>query len=229
MSTNDTGGRKVAALLGASGATGQHLLPLLLADARYGKVITVSRRPLGLEHPRLEQRCLDFAQLADCLAGARVDDAYCTFGTTLRKAGSQAAMTRIDHDCVIEFARAAAAAGARRFAYLSAANANPRSPVYYARLKGGTEQALQAMGFSDLAIYRPSMIVAERSDRRLAESMLFPLLPLTDRLLFGAATRYRSVPVATLARAIAGFGAMEGCGHRILHWQDFAAIAAPAR
>ena len=28
-----------------------------------------------------------------------------------------------------------------------------------------------------------------------------------------------------LARAIAGFAAMEGCGHRILHWQDFAKAA----
>lgn len=225
MSTHDTGGRKVAALLGASGATGQLLLPLLLADARYGKVIAVGRRPLGLTHPRLEERCVDFARLAGCLDGARVDDAYCSFGTTLRKAGSQEAMTRIDHDCVVEFARAAAAAGARRFAYLSAANANPDSAVYYARLKGGTERALQAMDFADLAIYRPSMIVAERSDRRLAESMLFPALPVIDLLLHGPATKYRSVPVATLARAIAGFAAMEGCGHRILHWGDFAAAA----
>jgi uncharacterized protein YbjT (DUF2867 family) len=92
--------------------------------------------------------------------------------------------------------------------------------VFYARLKGRTEDELRALGFADLSIYRPSMIVAERADRRWAESMVFPLLPLADKLLMGKATKYRSIPVATLARAIAKFGQQRGGGNRILYWQD---------
>lgn len=212
---------KVAVLLGASGATGQHLLPLLLDDPRYARVITLGRRDTAIRHPRLDARTVDFERLAESLERARVDDAYCCFGTTLRIAGSEAVMTHIDHDYVIDFARAARAAGATRFAYLSAANANPDSAVFYSRLKGRTEAALKGMGFSDLAIYRPGLIVAERADRRLAESMLFPLLPLIDKLLVGGAAKYRSVPVETLARAIAGFSAIDGCGHRVFHWREF--------
>ena len=211
---------RIAALLGASGATGQKLLPLLLGDPAYSKVITLSRRASGISHAKLENRIVEFENLAAGLKGATVDDCYCTFGTTLKIAGSQAAMTRIDHEYVLAFAKAGLEAGATRFVYLSAANANAQSPVFYARLKGQTEETLKALGFADLDIFRPSMIVAERADRRWAESMLFPLLPLLDKLLIGGFTKYRSIPVETLANAIAAFSGQRGTGCKTRVWQD---------
>ena len=218
---------RIAALLGASGATGQKLLPLLLDDPRYGKIITLGRRATGLRHRKLEDRVVDFENLAAGFEGMKVDDCYCTFGTTIKIAGSEAAMTRIDHDFVLAFAKAGLAAGATRFAYLSAANADAGSPVFYARLKGRTEDALKALGFADLGIYRPSMIVAARAHRRWAESMLFPLLPAVDSLLAGPLAKYRSIPVETLARAIAAFGGQQGSGTRTLYWQDMVAAQSP--
>ncbi|MCJ7830534.1 MAG: hypothetical protein MUP74_04015 [Desulfobacterales bacterium] len=218
-SPNDSQPR-IAVLLGSTGATGQKLLPLLLDDPGYSKVITLNRRETGISHGKLENRVVDFADLASGFKGLRVDDCYCTFGTTLKIAGSEAAMTRIDHDFVLDFAKAGRAAGATRFAYLSAANANAGSSVFYARLKGQTEDALKALGFADLIIFRPSMIIAERANRRWAESMLFPLLPLLDKLMLGAYAKYRSIPVETLAKAIAAFGRQQGSGSKTLYWQD---------
>lgn len=214
--------RRTAVILGASGATGRRLLPLLLADPVYARVVAVGRRETGVRHPRLIDRVVDFEDLATGMTGLQADDGYCTFGTTLRIAGSEATMTRIDHDYVIEFATACRQAGARRFAYLSAANADARARVFYARLKGRTEDELMRLGFDDLAIYRPGMIVAEREDRRWAESMLFPLLPLIDPLLVGGLAKYRSIPVERLARAIARFGTEQGSGVRTVHWPDMA-------
>jgi|694.fasta_scaffold23184_7 uncharacterized protein YbjT (DUF2867 family) len=211
---------RTAVLLGASGATGQKLLPLLLADPGYRRIVTLSRRAIDTNHPKLENRVVDFVDLAAGFEGLKVDDCYCTFGTTIKIAGSEAAMTRIDHDFVLDFARAGLAAGATRFAYLSAANADARSPVFYARLKGRTEDALKALGFADLGIYRPGMIVAERAERRWAESLLFPALPLLDKVMIGGLAKFRSIPVETLAAAIAAFSRQRGCGTRIHHWQD---------
>jgi uncharacterized protein YbjT (DUF2867 family) len=211
---------RVAVLLGASGATGQKLLPLLLDDPRYGKVITLSRRPTSITHVKLEHRIVDFDDLAPGFEGLAVDDCYCTFGTTIKIAGSEAAMIRIDHEYVLDFAKAGLAAGATRFAYLSAANAGAESSVFYARLKGRTEEALKALGFADLAIYRPSMIVAERTDRRWVEAMLFPLLPVADKLMTGSFSKYRSIPVENLAKAMAAFSGQQGSGTRVLYWQD---------
>lgn len=211
---------RIAVLLGASGATGQKLLPLLLEDPGYSKVITLSRRKTGNRHAKLENRIVDFEDLAAAFKGLKVDDCYCTFGTTIRIAGSEQAMTRIDHEWVMDFAGACLAAGARRFAYLSAANADAGSPVFYARLKGQTEDALKALGFADLAIFRPGMIIAERADRRWAESMLMPLLPVVDKLMMGALAKYRSIPVESLAKAIAAFSSQRGSGIKTHYWQD---------
>lgn len=213
-----------AALLGATGATGQKLLPLLLADTRYDTILTLGRRAIDLRHPKLEQRVVDFDRLAACFDGLSVDDCYCTFGTTIRIAGSEAAMTRIDHDYVIDFAKAGRAAGATRFAYLSAANADANSPVFYARLKGRTEEALKTLGFADLGIYRPGMIVAERAERRWVESMLFPALPLADKLMVGRLAKFRSIPVETLAQAIAAFSGEQECGTKIHLWRDIVGV-----
>ena len=211
---------RIAALLGASGATGSKLLPLLLDDPGYGKVITLSRRETGIRHVKLENRLVDFDDLAAAFAGTKVDDCYCTFGTTIEIAGSKAAMTRIDHQFVVDFAKGGLAAGATRFAYLSAANANAHSPVFYARLKGQTEAALKGMGFADLGIFRPSMIIAARDNRRWVESMLFPLLPVVDTLMIGAYTKYRSISVEALARAIAAFSRRKGSGCKTYYWRD---------
>ncbi|OHC62748.1 MAG: hypothetical protein A2045_08815 [Rhodocyclales bacterium GWA2_65_20] len=195
----------------------------MLDDPGYSKIITLSRRETGISHGKLENRVVDFDDLAAGFKGLKVDDCYCTFGTTIKIAGSKAAMTRIDHGFVLDFAKAGLAAGARRFAYLSAANADARSSVFYARLKGQTEDALKALGFADLAIFRPSMIIAERTDRRWAESMIFPLLPLVDKMMVGSFAKYRSIPVESLAKAIAAFGGQRGSGSRTLYWQDILA------
>ncbi|MCX7173891.1 MAG: NAD(P)H-binding protein [Proteobacteria bacterium] len=211
---------RIAVLLGASGATGQKLLPLLLADSGYSKVITLSRRETVTSHAKLENRVVDFDDLAAGLDGLTVDDCYCTFGTTKKIAGSEMAMTRIDHDFVLDFAKACRAAGATRFAYLSAANANARSSVFYARLKGQTEESLKDLGFADLDIFRPSMIIADRANRRWAESLLFPFLPVLDKLFVGSFAKYRSIPVETLAKAIAAFARQKGRGTKIHYWQD---------
>jgi uncharacterized protein YbjT (DUF2867 family) len=183
-------------------------------------VVTLGRRPTSITHVKLEHRIVDFDDLAPGFEGLAVDDCYCTFGTTIKIAGSEAAMIRIDHEYVLDFAKAGLAAGATRFAYLSAANAGAESSVFYARLKGRTEEALKALGFADLAIYRPSMIVAERTDRRWVEAMLFPLLPVADKLMTGSFSKYRSIPVENLAKAMAAFSGQQGSGTRVLYWQD---------
>lgn len=221
MPTSATGEQnRTAVLLGASGVTGQKLLPLLLDHSGYSKVITLSRRESGISHWKLEHRLVDFAHLAAGLRSSKVDDCYCTFGTTIKIAGSQEAMTRIDHDFVLDFAQASLAVGATRFAYLSAANANSGSTVFYGRLKGQTEDALKKLGFADLGIFRPGMIIAKRTHRRWAESLLIPVLPLLDKLMIGSVSKYRSIPVETLAKALAAFAGERGTGTTTRYWSD---------
>src|SRR6516225_5020968 len=109
------GDGNIALLAGASGLTGGFTLDALLGAPDVTRVIAVTRRPLGREHPRLANRIVQFERLEAQLKGVTCSAALCCLGTTLRKAGSQERFRAVDIDCVVSFARAARAANARRF------------------------------------------------------------------------------------------------------------------
>jgi uncharacterized protein YbjT (DUF2867 family) len=179
---------RTAAVAGASGLVGSLLLDTLLESPRYREVLSLGRRPLSKQHPRLVQRTVDFARLAE-EALPPVDDAFCCLGTTLKKAGSQEAFRAVDHDAVLAFAQATKKAGARRFLVVTALGANPRSRVFYNRVKGEVEEALKGLGFESLVILQPSLLLGDRAESRpgehvaiVASRVLAPLLrPLASR------------------------------------------------
>ena len=59
---------RTAILAGATGLVGGHLLQLLLADPRYRRVITVSRKELGIEHPKLRSLITNFDTIEAAMA-----------------------------------------------------------------------------------------------------------------------------------------------------------------
>jgi len=67
----------IALLAGASGLTGGLTLDALLAAPEVSRVIAVTRRPLGREHPRLANRIVQFERLESQLKGTVCDVALC--------------------------------------------------------------------------------------------------------------------------------------------------------
>jgi uncharacterized protein YbjT (DUF2867 family) len=103
----------------------------------------------------------ELAALAGEARGVR--DVYIALGTTIKVAGSQAAFRAVDFDLVVQVARAARSAGARRLAVVSALGADARSRVFYNRVKGEAEQALATLGYESLVIARPSLLLGDRA------------------------------------------------------------------
>ena len=79
---------KLVLLAGASGLVGGCALEALLEAPDVRRVVALSRRALGREHPRLANRIVQFERLEAQLQGTRCDAALCCLGTTLRQAGS---------------------------------------------------------------------------------------------------------------------------------------------
>ncbi len=156
---------RTALLAGATGLIGRALLPLLLRSDLYEGVHVLVRRPLSEPPatPKLQVHVLDFAKLPSPLPLPRVDDAYIALGTTIKVAGSEAAFRQVDFDFVVNTARAAKAAGARRLAVVSALGADVSSRVFYNRVKGDMEAALAQLGFESLSIAQPSLLVGDRA------------------------------------------------------------------
>ncbi|HSP78452.1 MAG TPA: NAD(P)H-binding protein [Myxococcaceae bacterium] len=188
-----------ALVTGASGLVGGHLLDALLEDPLYQQVHSLGRRALPREHAKLEQRTVDFARLEDESLPA-AEDAFCCLGTTLKKAGSQEAFRAVDHDAVLAFARAARRAGARRFLVVTALGADPHSRIFYNRVKGEVEEALQGLGFESLVLLRPSLLLGERAESRPGERAAIVLSRALGPLLrpFGG----RPIEARTVARAM---------------------------
>ena len=195
---------KIVLLAGASGLTGSRTLDVLLEAPDVTRVLAVSRRPLGREHPRLANRIVQFAQMEAQLKGVTADAALCCLGTTIRQAGSQQAFRAVDIDSVLTFARVARAAAAKRFVVVSSVGANPESKNFYLRTKGEMEQQLEGLGFEALDILQPSMLLGWRKEMRPLELIGLTLMPLVNPLLAGNYAVYRGISATTVAKAMLG-------------------------
>ena len=194
-------------LAGATGLTGEHLLDRLLNEPTIARVLAPSRRPLAA-HKRLENPVGDPAVFLPQLSG-RVDLAFCCLGTTIKLAGSQEAFRAVDHDMVVAFAKRAREMGARHLIVISAIGADPKSSVFYNRIKGEMEQSLRAQGWPQLTIARPSLLIGERLEERMAEKIAGPL----SKLIPG---KYHGIEACQLARALWRLGLEEQDGVRVI-------------
>lgn len=194
-------------LAGATGLTGEHLLDRLLNEPTVARVLAPSRRPLAA-HTHLENPVGELAALLPHLSG-NIDIAFCCLGTTIKQAGSEAAFRAVDHDLVLAFAERARALGARHLLVISALGADAHSAVFYNRIKGELEAALQAQDWPQLTIVRPSLLLGARREFRLGERLLAPLA----RWIPG---KYRGIKACTLAHALWRLALEEQDGTRII-------------
>lgn len=183
-----------AILIGATGLVGQTLLAILAQD--YAKVTVIARRKPSTIAPNIDAHVLkDFAGLKDLLAtlalGANTD-AFSCLGTTRKAAGSAERFRQIDYGYNLAFAQACRAQGVERFFLLSAMNANANSPLLYPRVKGELEQAVQTLGFADVVMFRPSLLLGQHDDRpleALAQTVFGKIKPFLPKQWQQAALR----------------------------------------
>lgn len=194
-------------IAGATGLTGEHLLDRLLSEPTISRVLAPTRRPLA-EHAHLENPLGELADLLPTLSG-NVDIAFCCLGTTIKQAGSEAAFRAVDMELVAAFGQRARELGARHLLVISAIGADTGSSVFYNRVKGEMEEALKQQGWPQLTIARPSLLLGERLNQRLAERLAAPLA----RLIPG---KYKGIEACTLARALWRLALEEQDGVRVV-------------
>ncbi len=188
-----------ALLVGATGLIGSFCLQALLDNPDYSIVIALVRKPLLTTHRKLKVILSKFDNLQNDLADIQVHDVYCCLGTTIKKAGSQEAFEKIDLSLVVMIAGLMKKQGAEQFLVVSALGADKNSKVFYNRVKGETEAALQELGYPCLRIIRPSLLLGPREEFRLGEKVAVLLTPLLQPLLFGGLKKYRPVEAEKVA------------------------------
>ena len=193
---------KVALLAGSTGLIGNQLLELLLADSNYSKVIALSRTPLPISNPKLENIVLEVEQL-EKHAELTADDVFCCLGTTMKQAGSKAAFRKVDFDYPLQLAKILKSNGAQQFLLVSALGANNNSSIFYNQVKGEIEEAIKLIGFKALHIFRPSLLLGSRKEQRSGEDAAKVFYKIFGFLIPKKYQGIESIKVARAMQAIA--------------------------
>ena len=206
---------KTALLAGATGLIGSQLLPLLLASERYAKVIVVGRKAVSTIHPKLVQVVTELDKLEEVRLKLIADDVYCCLGTTMAQAGSKEAFFKVDFSYVVQLAALTAGNFAAQFLVVSSMGADADSRIYYSRVKGEMEAAVQQTPFRAIHVFRPSLLLGERAHPRLGERLGAGVLKLVRPLLHGPLQKYQPVTGAAVAAAMLRAAETDGSGVRV--------------
>ena len=217
-------------LFGATGMLGQGVLRECLLDARVTRVLSVGRAPSGRTHAKLEDLVLrdlgDYTAVEERLRGF---DA-CFYCLGISSAGlAEAEYRGITVDLTLAAANALLRTNPRlRFNFISGAGADgtERGRTMWARVKGRAENALLAMPFEQVTIFRPGIIqplhgiTSRTASYRVLYKVFAPLFPVIDAIAPGRVTTTERVGRAMLHVAAAG------SAKRILDTPDINAAAA---
>jgi uncharacterized protein YbjT (DUF2867 family) len=172
-------------IFGASGMVGQGVLRECLVDADVTEVACVSRAfiptdqltrlindqaPIHRDLSKLSQIIVpelfekqDFESIAEHITN--IDACYFPLGVS-SVGKSEADYTHITHDLTLSVAKTLAAHSPQAvFVYVSGEGTDTKSKTMWARVKGGTEDALLAMPFRAAYMFRPGAILPKHGIR----------------------------------------------------------------
>lgn len=190
-------------MIGGTGLVGHELLLILAHMPEVRSIKAISRNPLGRIPPKTENIITDLDKLEQHQDLLRAQIFICCLGSTIKKAGSQEAFRKVDFDHVIHFAKIAEQVGAQKFLVISAMGADADSKIFYNRVKGEMEQALRALKIPQIEIFRPSLILGDRKEKRLGEDIAKALTPFLQPLMRGPLRKYRAISATDIAKAMA--------------------------
>jgi uncharacterized protein YbjT (DUF2867 family) len=192
--------QKTALVIGATGLIGSLLTHQLVDSPVYSAVKVLARKPLGWQHPRLQEVQFDFDHPNGLLTQA--DDIFCCLGTTMKKAGSKDAFQKVDYKYPLEIAQLSLVNGAQQFSIVTSMGADSESSFFYNRVKGEVERDLAVLAYPTLLIFRPSLLLGNRSannETRLGERIAEGAMRLFKPLI---PAKYRAIEAAKVANAM---------------------------
>lgn len=185
-----------AIIIDATGATGKDLVQLLLNDDSYTAVVIFVRRRTGIVHSKLEEVITDFEKLEEVAGRINGDVWFSLLGTTLKAAGSKEKQWQIDYEIPVQFAQVAKRNGVAKAVLLSAYGASSTSSIFYSKMKGRLEEAVEQLGFSQFIIFRPGLLLRKNSDR-LGERFSAAVLKVLNGA--GLLKKFKPLPTIMLA------------------------------
>ena len=157
-------------ITGTTGMVGEGVLLECLSNPQVSNVLSVSRKPNGISHPKLTEHLVpDFLSLtpADLLKGY---DA-CFFCAGVSSVGkNEADYTRLTYDTTLHFATILSQLNPQMtFIYVSGASTDSteKGKSMWARVKGKTENDLMKLPFKRVYNFRPGLMKPVQGQKRV--------------------------------------------------------------
>ena len=187
-------------LIGSTGLIGSHFLDEIHPDDFQNvKAITRQKIPNLENKDFIKQSFHDFSDLEKMRQDLKADVLISAFGTTINKAGSKNEFMKIDHDLPLEISRIAKEEGCRTMILISSMGANSNSKIFYSHVKGLLEESVEEIGFEELHILRPSLLLGKRTEIRTAENISKLIL---NNLSFLIPLKYKPIHASVIAKKI---------------------------
>lgn len=200
---------RTALLAGSTGLIGTQLLKILLESDRYDVVKAKTRSQLDITHPKLVVIKVDYARLDDYRSDLKADDVFCCLGTTMAKAKTKKKFREIDFLYPLSLAKIAKEVGAKQFMLVSALGADKRSSVFYNQIKGELEEAIKPLDFEALHIFRPSLLLGLREEKRPGEDAAKFVYKI---FWFLIPDKYKAIEAVKVAQAMLYYAARDQKG-----------------
>jgi len=199
-----------ALIIGATGATGKDLVNQLLNDKDFEEVDVFVRKPIDIQNDKLKVHVVDFEKPEEWKDSVKGDVAFSCLGTTLKNAGSKEAQRKVDFDYQYEFAKAAKENNVDDYVLVSAYGANPKSKIFYSKMKGELEEAVKQLHFNKITIFKPGML--ERKDsERTGEVLGSRIIKFANKL--GLLESQKPLPTDILAKAMINSSKIKSNGY----------------
>jgi len=192
--------KKKITIIGSTGLIGTHFLEEISQDDfRDVKAITRRNIPDLDKKYFIKQSIHDFSDLEKLRQDLKTDVLINALGTTIKKAGSKYEFMKIDHDLPLEISRIAKKEGCRTLIQISSIGANIKSKIFYCQVKGLLEKSLEEIGFKELHILRPSLLLGKRTETRNSENISKLLI---DNISFMIPWKYKPIHAKIIANKI---------------------------
>jgi len=194
--------KRNALIAGATGLVGTSLLKKLLADDQYEKVVIITRKSIDAKHPKLIQKQINFDTIESMKLDFQVDDVFCALGTTIKTAGSQDAFYKVDYTYVVNLGKWCVTNTVKRLFIVSAMGANAKSGIFYNRVKGEMETAVSQMSIPQIKVFRPSLLMGDRKEKRGGEKIAQIVMGSLGFLFAGPLLKYKGIHADVVAMAM---------------------------
>jgi len=211
-------------LFGSTGLIGGLLLKLLVNDSDYKKIKVISRKSFSLNHKKIIHKTIDFSDyksLSKSVKNSKI--VFAAIGTTQSKVnGDNKEYRKIDFDIIYNIAKACKENKVENFLFVSSSGANSNSNSFYLKLKGEIEKSILDLNLKSTSIFRPSLLLGKRKEKRLGEKIAQIIMPFFSFLM---PENYKPIKADLVAKSMVNVSKSFNPRFKIYHYPEIMKIS----